>query len=48
MFDTIDEQIKHVQGRTASIWNRMLQHSGVVVITLLIFGCLYFSILALE
>jgi hypothetical protein len=48
MFDTVDQQIPRFQGRTASIWNRMLQPSGVVVITLLVFGCLYFSILALE
>ena len=48
MFDSIEEQINRVQGRTASIWTRMLQHSGVFVITLVILGCLYFGILALE
>lgn len=49
MFNSLDEQIKRGQGRTAAIiWNRMLQHAGVLVVTGVIFGGLYFGILVLE
>jgi len=37
-----------LDGRTATIWNRMLQHGGVLVFAGVIFGSLYFGILVLE
>lgn len=38
MFHSLDEQIRRGQGRTAAIWNRMLQLAGVLVVTGVIFG----------
>ena len=48
MFHSLDEQINRGQGRTATKWNRMLQNAGVLVVTGMIFGGLYFGILVLE
>ena len=48
MFHSLDEQNKRAQGRVPAIWNRMLQHAGVLVVTGVLFGGLYFGILFLE
>ena len=48
MFHCLDEQINRGRGRTATIWNRWLQHAGALVVTRMIFGGLYSGIPILE
>ena len=48
MFHNLDEQIERSQGQAATIWNRMLQYAGVLVLAGVLFGGLYLGILFLE
>jgi len=48
MFNSLDEQIERGEGRTPTRWERLLQYAGVLLVSTVLFGGLYFGIRFLE
>jgi len=44
MFHSLDDQIKHGQGRAPAKWNRMVQCAAVLILTVVLFGGLNWGI----
>lgn len=48
MFNSLDEQIERGKGRMHTKWERSLQYAGVLLVSAVLFGGLYFGIRFLE
>ncbi len=44
MFETLEEQIHEVEGATPTRGQRLLRYAVLLVISLVVFGALYFAI----
>lgn len=48
MFQTLEEQIDRTDGDRPTTKKRMVRFTGIVIASMLLFGGLYFVIVALE
>ena len=48
MFDSLDEQMKHDDAVAVSRGERMLKWASVAVISVAVFGVLYFAVAMIE
>ena len=48
MFNSLDEQIERGKGRMPTKWERLLQYAGVLLVSTVLFGGLYFGIRLLD
>ena len=48
MFSSLEDEINHVEGRTPTMWGRLVQYAAVFLVTAVLFGGLYLGIRFLE
>ncbi len=48
MFDNLDEQIANAQTTSSTRSERLIQYLGIVVVSVILFGGLFWGILLLE
>lgn len=48
MFGSLEDKMNHGQGRTRTMWGRLVRCAAVLLVTVVLFGGLYLGIRFLE